>query len=135
LQQNLVGEMRFFKEGMSVGDLMNAYASGSPFTKVNEWDSTVGYCFHGDHAIGYFFNYYHVSVPDWILNETTPTDTIGMLYSFKKLAGSAEVGHTGNGGECSNTFNKCTTEARICRNMNGEQMMSLYALQRPSVTK
>jgi Glycosyltransferase 61 len=128
LNENLVGEARFFKDGMSVSDLMYAYASGLPFSKVDEWDET-GYCFHSDHAIGYFFDYYHVSVPDWLLHETTPTDNIRKLFSFKKLSGSNEGGHSGRGGECENVYDKCSAEARICHFVDSEQMTTIYKQQ------
>ena len=134
LQQNLFGEALFFKEGMSIGDLMKSYAKELSFTKVDEWRST-GYCFHGDHALGYFFNYYHVSVPDWILAETIPTDKIRKLFSFKKLADSPEERHTGKGGECDNAFEKCTAKSRICHYVDAEQMSKLYTEQQYSTAK
>ena len=130
IKQNLIGEMRFFQEGMSIGDLIHAYTSGLSFTNVEAWDDSA-YCMHGDHALGYFLNYYHVSVPDWLLSETTPTDDLRRMFSYKKLADSSEDGHSGKGGECGNVFDKCTTESRICRNFSPEQMNLIYA-QQPS---
>jgi len=44
LERNEVGEQRFFKNGMSVVDLMYEYASQQPFADVANWKS--GYCFH-----------------------------------------------------------------------------------------
>jgi Glycosyltransferase 61 len=131
LHENNVGEADFFQNGMSVSDLMYAYSLGLPFTKVEDWDTT-GYCFHSDHTLGYFFNFYHVSVPDWILKETSPTDNIRRLHSFKKLAGSTEDGHTGVGGECDNVNDFCTDKSRICHYVDTEQMVRLYQKQQSS---
>jgi Glycosyltransferase 61 len=131
LRQNNVGEVHFFTNGMSIGDLMYAYTSGLPFTKVDDW-RTIGYCFHSDHTLGYFFNFYHVSVPDWILAETNPTDNIRPLYSYKKLAGSTEDGHNGVGGECDNLRERCTEKSRICHYVNTEQMATIYHKQQSS---
>jgi hypothetical protein len=124
LKYNHVGEWQFFKDGMSVGDLMYAYTSGLPYKQVNEWKNT-GYCFHSDHALAYFFNFYHVSVPDWIINQTTPNDNIRKLYSFKPLIGS---GQTGKVGECKKHV-KCTEESSICYHVNSDQMMDAYNQQ------
>jgi Glycosyltransferase 61 len=132
LKYNHVGEWQFFKDGMSIGDLMYAYTSGLLYTKVVEWKDT-GFCFHSDHALAYFFNFYHVSVPDWILNETNPTDNIRKLYSYKKLSGSSEDGHTGKGGECDSIGNKCTDKSRICHSLNLEHMMKIHNQQQSSI--
>lgn len=128
LNQNNVGEASFFEDGMSVGDLMISYTSGLPFTKVDEWDQ-VGYCFHSDHTIAYFFNYYHVSVPEWLLNVTNPTDAIRIHYSYKKIVSNYERGHSGQGGECDNLHEKCTPESRICHYVGTEQMRMIYNQQ------
>jgi hypothetical protein len=32
------------------------------------------YFLYGEHALGYFLNFYHVSAPDWILEEATPIE-------------------------------------------------------------
>ena len=134
LDQNLIGEKQFFIEGMSIGDLMFAFASGLSFTGVDEWDGTdTGYCFHSEHALAYFLNYYHISVPDWLLYETTPTDSIRKLFSFKKIADGMDDG-TGTGlyrgSECGNVFDKCTAQSRVCHHLTSEQMTIMYMQQR-----
>ena len=60
LQQNGIGERRVFRNGMSIAQLMHAYATHQPFNDVFEWDS-VGYCLHSDTAWAYFLNYYHIA--------------------------------------------------------------------------
>ena len=128
LKQDPVGEKSFFTDGMSVGDLMYAYSSGLPYTRVHEWNRT-GYCFHSDHTLGYFLNYYHVSVPDHILKQTTPSDEIRKKFSFKTIAGSVENDHNGRGGDCDNLWEKCTRKSRICHYTNPDQMNRIYKRQ------
>jgi hypothetical protein len=63
-QHNYVNETLFFRNGMSVADLMITYMQGLPFTKIQEWKAnTFGYCFHSDHILAYFLNFYFITVP------------------------------------------------------------------------
>jgi hypothetical protein len=128
LAQDPVGERAFFTNGMSIADLMYAYSSGLPFTRVEEWNTT-GYCFHSDHTLGYFLNFYHVAVPDRVLETTRPTDEVRKQYSFKTIAGSGEQDHNGRGGDCDNLWDKCTPQSRICHYTHPDQMKKLYRQQ------
>ena len=116
LEQDPVGEKSFFTNGMSLGDLMYAYASGLPFTRVHEWNRT-GFCFHSDHSLGYFFDFYHVGIPDQALEETRPSDKIRERYSFQAIPGIRE---------CDNLHHKCAANSRICHYTNPELMNKLY---------
>jgi Glycosyltransferase 61 len=130
LEQNLVGEKQFFSDGMSVGDLMYAYSSNHPYTRVEQWNHS-GYCFHSDHTLGYFFNYYHVSVPDFKLKRILqPTAEVRKQHSYKAIADSAEIGHSGTGGECDNLRDKCAIDSRICHYVNSSQMEYFFNSQR-----
>jgi hypothetical protein len=131
LQLDPVGEKAFFHDGMSIGDLMYAYAAQLPFTGVAEWNRT-GYCFHSDHTLGYFLNYYHVAVPDRVLEETRPNDEIRKQYPVQTIAGSREKDHNGRGGDCDNLWEKCTRKSRICHYTNPEQMKRIYQRQAAS---
>ena len=127
LDQNHIGEKEFFLEGLNVGDLMYEYTARLPFTGVEQWKGT-GYCFHSDHTLGYFFNYYHLAVPDGSLHaDKTPTDNFRRDYSFKKLAQGHQIDKlNGKGGECDNLKNKCSMDSRICHYVESEQMETLY---------
>ena len=72
LQQNLIGELAYFRDGMSILDLMHAFSSKLSFTKVESWANGTGYCFHSDHALAYFFGYYHIGVSDSIFSYYNP---------------------------------------------------------------
>jgi len=62
IQKDFIGEAALFKEGMSVSDLMYAYATDQPFTRVDQW--TRGYCMHSDWMWGFFTNFYNLSDHD-----------------------------------------------------------------------
>jgi Glycosyltransferase 61 len=129
VESNNIGEKQFFSDGMSVGDLMYAYTSQQPYTKVEEWNQT-GYCFHSDHTLAYFMNYYFIAVPDTAFQTTKqPTDALRRDHGYQALAESAELPHRGIGGECDNLRDKCTAQSRICHYVNATQMEAFYKSQ------
>lgn len=119
LDQNLLGETDMFQQGMSLGTLMYQYAAQLPFTGVAWWNTT-GYCLHSDHALGYFFNYYHVGVPESILVKQDYADKIRMEYSYEFMVG---------GQECAHEKNSCLPDHRICHYVRPERMDEIYAKQ------
>jgi hypothetical protein len=122
LEKNLVGEKTFFTDGMSVMDLMYKYAADQLFMEVRNWQ--IGFCFHSDHAIGYFFNMYHISVPYSELDANVPlTDSLRKEYRFKALTDKI-VNRWNWQGECENE-NKCTADSPVCHYMQPSQMDKL----------
>jgi hypothetical protein len=120
LQLNLVGERQYFEDGMSVGDLMYKYSAELPFTGAQTW-TNAGYCFHSDHALAYFFNFYHLAVPDELLMLGDFDDRLRMEHSYARLAGDDE---------CKNKEDKCSVDSRICHYTKPEQMERLHIEQR-----
>jgi hypothetical protein len=59
LRDNIVGELEYFRNGMSLVDLIHAYVSAERYRDVDRW--TAGYCMHSDWVLGYFVNFYNVS--------------------------------------------------------------------------
>lgn len=119
LEQNHVGEKQFFREGMSVGELMIRYAAELPFTRVHEWNHT-GYCFHSDHTLGYFFDFYHVMLPDGSLNGKAMSDRLRRQSGYEYMEGQQE---------CQHEKEKCTSSARICHYVTPQQMQELYSVE------
>lgn len=120
LAQNLVGEKEFFREGMSVGDLMYEYSSGLPFSRVDQWKNGLGYCFHSDHALGYFFGFYHVVAPSSVIDKAEASDELRLknVFSYTTIT---------LGKQCNNERLKCNSNSTICHYVNPEQMDALYA--------
>jgi hypothetical protein len=59
LEENIVGERRYFRNGMSLVELIHAYVSAERYRDVDHWST--GYCMHSDWVLGYFVNFYNVS--------------------------------------------------------------------------
>jgi hypothetical protein len=59
LQEDVVGELRHFRSGMSLVDLLYAYVSAERYRDVDRWST--GFCMHADWILGYFVNFYNVS--------------------------------------------------------------------------
>jgi hypothetical protein len=121
LEQNHIGEAQYFRDGMSIADLMYAYSVRLPFTKVREWNGT-GYCLHSDHALGYFFNFYHLGVPAGTLKDgEAPNDNIRIHHhTYEFLQGDKE---------CKNEKQSCTGESRLCHYVTPDRMELFYNKQ------
>jgi hypothetical protein len=99
LQQNLIDELEFFVDGMSIIELMYTYAKQNLYTNIDQWKekkknnnnkTTNGYCLLSDTAFAYYMNYYHITVSDnTILQQqynNQPNDYIRPFYSFAQLS-------------------------------------------------
>jgi Fringe-like len=133
LNQNLVGEKSFFRDGMSVLDLIYAYSSGLMFSQVDNWANGVGFCFHSDHALGYFFGFYHIAVPEakwseWEYDLSNKHQQIDMLFndSLREEYGYANLIRDGVVG-CRFRGNRCNAMAPFCHYIQPDQMDTLYA--------
>jgi hypothetical protein len=60
---NRIGERTFFRDGMHLIDLMNAYVHNAEYLKVHEWGQGPGFCMHSDWVWAYFVNYYQLTEP------------------------------------------------------------------------
>jgi hypothetical protein len=122
LQLNEMGELPFFRDGMSVGDLMFRYASEQPYSNVANW--TWGYCLHSDHVLGYFLTSYHVSVPDSELKSNLqPNDSYRKNFKYTALTSAY---HQGRQGECAHERDACTVEHVVCHYIEPDRMKALY---------
>jgi hypothetical protein len=122
LQLNEMGERPFFRDGMSVGDLMYRYASDQPYSNVANW--TWGYCLHSDHVLGYFLTSYHVSVPDSELKSNlSPNDSYRKNFKYTALTSAY---HEGRQGECAHEREACTVDHVVCHYIEPDVMQALY---------
>ena len=119
LHQNLIGEQSYFFDGMSVLDLMYTFSSSLLFTKVDEWTNGTGFCFHLDHALGYFLGYYYIGVPDlvWSSYYLTPYN-VKHGYSYNRLSRQFDT--------CNNKRLDCGNSTTICHYNNPQSMYDLY---------
>lgn len=70
LSKDLVGELKYFEQGMSLFDLIYKYVNTERYRDVDKWKT--GFCMHSDWVIGFFVNFYNVSthVKNQWYNET-----------------------------------------------------------------
>lgn len=59
LKDNILGEQQYFRDGMSVSDLMGAHVRNNLFAEFSRHDWS--YCLHSDWSVGYYVNYYYLS--------------------------------------------------------------------------
>jgi hypothetical protein len=124
LQENIMGERSFFTDGMSVTDLMYRYATDQPFTEVRNWN--VGYCFHSDHALTYFFNMYHIAVPNHELDTRfRVTDALRKVYQYTALSNTTQDMFWCQG-ECVYEKEKCESSSVLCHYVTPDQMSALF---------
>jgi hypothetical protein len=121
LKENLIGENFVWKNGMSITDLMDAYAGHSPYTKHMGWRSP-GYCIHGDWSWGYFINYYAITEQSTSFsraNERTRIEqTLG--YNYGKPERNCK-----NEGQA-----KCTPDSHVCHGLHGVSMNFVVRLEK-----
>lgn len=89
LEENLVGELMAFQDGMSLSDVMDRHAAMLPYREYRIWDKETGYCMLGDWVLGYYANYYALGSP---VSSQLPFLHIdsGLGYSYYKMGRSCE---------------------------------------------
>ena len=124
LWQNHLGERSFFRNGMSIGDLLWEYSSQIvSSTSIKKWHH-VGYCLESHHLLGYFVSFYHISVPDFVLQQAVPQDRVRPEFSIQSLGEDSRA--------CINESMPppCTSNSSICHSITSmEQMQQLYSQQ------
>jgi hypothetical protein len=115
VDDNQIGEKALFKDGMSVSDLQNEYASFQPFTKYPEW--TIGFCLHSDWVWGFFTNFYSLAKhSDEERFKDVPHDRIegynqSEMYRLKRV--------------CGNERAMCEASSPICHYQKPDDMLRL----------
>jgi hypothetical protein len=116
LSLNYIGEAHIFRDGMSISDLMFEYSTRSPFSNVSSWST--GFCMHSDEALGYFFNFYHIAVPEHAMNGNIPlNDDLLKRYRFAYLTPD-------NAGTSERRF--CSPDNHVCHYTSPHQMHTLH---------
>jgi hypothetical protein len=147
LLDNFMGEARYFSNGMNVVELMYEFATQQPFGNVANWTTDGGYCMHSDHALAYFFNYYHIAATtESLLNATQhldygtgsgnndaatvlpdPTDVVLREYSIEAITNETVRSQRG---ECRHVRENCTVSHTVCHYIEPDQMDALEAVRR-----
>mmetsp|Transcript_7183 Transcript_7183/g.9319 ORF Transcript_7183/g.9319 Transcript_7183/m.9319 type:complete len:458 (+) Transcript_7183:81-1454(+) len=144
LNQNQVGELPLFRDGMSGADLMDAYTFDNAYLDVEKWSGDgVGFCMHSDWVFGYFINYYHLakkhdhhpSFTGDVLTDRMEGYNLSEFYDGRQTAA-----HRGRLRECrnSNDFHEgeknvfpngdayCGPKAHVCHRITSNRMRHLH---------
>ena len=123
LQENQLEEQHLFKEGMSVGQLMEAYAAVEPFTSHSNW--THGFCLHSDWALGFFFNFYFIGIHAGGRDDV-PHDRMAGYMGSEIYAGRQTHSVQATRRQCNNDSPRtCTSKSHICHYQTPESMKAL----------
>ena len=116
---DFLSESRYFKEGMSISDLMGAQAS------TGEHGS---YCLHSDWAVGYFVNFYNISGVRWKGPEHSTAKWYPEAPQTRLHPAGSEDSfiYRRNGGNCKAAGDTCTTSSLVCHYMNSTQMQRVH---------
>jgi hypothetical protein len=109
IERNLIKERPHFKDGMSIVDLMEAYALAQPFENHKEWDT--GFCLNSDWFFGFIIDHY-------------------VVPSYQAIEGSdLKAGFEGGStGICKNDGDKCNATGLIaCHYQTPTHMERLHA--------
>jgi len=141
LQENPLGEQAIFENGMRVADLLYEFSARHPFTNARNWNENVGFCLHSDVALAYFFNYYHIAVPDNILDEFQSSmgkksiQSLVEKHKYQAIRGGPERAKNGREGECLHKRDECRNQdSLICHYQKPDQMDQLWKQQQEKVT-
>ena len=129
LQENLLGERSFFKDGMTVAELIYQYSILQPYTKYKEWKT--GYCVHSDMGLAYFFNYYHIADPSpqqAVDGEAAHYNRISAYngtseHKTKKLLGNVYKSF----GFCKHkSLKTCSADSHLCHYIPNKHMLDMF---------
>jgi hypothetical protein len=129
LDENQLEEKYLFREGMSIGELMEAYAASQPYKGHANW--THGFCLHSDWALSFFLNFYYISNDfrnssqlDIPHNQMAGYMGSDYFVVYTRRAKRRKVQY----GQCNNDSPaKCTNSSHICHYQTPESMELLRA--------
>ncbi|GAX16463.1 hypothetical protein FisN_19Lh041 [Fistulifera solaris] len=124
LQQNLYGERQYFREQMSLSDLMHAYVSTHRFADHASWTEESSFCVHSDWIWGYFFNYYNLgnTLDDPKYPIAHNRFTSYRLSEQHSIKGPLSLQHrSAVEGEC-HYKTSCPPDAHFCHYVTAEQI-------------
>lgn len=131
LEQNQIGELSAFSNGMSLADLMHNYTYRHVYIDVKEW-TDVGFCLHSDHIWTYFSNYY-------FLSPTNPNVTFDhaeedRIYPYQDSRIYPMMWHKNPDREWGQCLHRdedtaCTTDSHICHRISQARMGELWGLE------
>jgi hypothetical protein len=131
LEKDGIGERSLFSPGMSLSDLMYAYATRFSYLNVENWKHRdVGYCFLGHGINAYWFNMYlydPIAMSGKKINQYESQTTLldyqnGTLRIDDKIPNGTKIDN-----ECyHDSADLCMMNATFCHYMTAEKMIELH---------
>jgi hypothetical protein len=121
LQVNHIDEREVFREGMSLGELIDAYVAWQPYSDFRNWSK--GFCLHGDWIWGFITNFYPISIHD-----PDPLFTLVPHARLQAYSGAETIPsdprNVSAGGQC---VRPCSIESHVCHYQTPSMMERLHA--------
>ncbi|KAL3923197.1 MAG: hypothetical protein SGILL_001790 [Bacillariaceae sp.] len=133
IAQDLIGEKRYFQDGMSVADLMDARVRSESYKGYKEWQD--GFCFHGDHYLATIVHLYGIlSEEDApVINERNVKDMATMSAIQDSELVIVSHNDTIRKGNCHNEYDHCDHNTSLaCHYQSQQEMIALHEQRRNS---
>ena len=123
IKKNWIGELYYYKDGMSLIDVILERVVAEPFVDYKNW--TLGYCFHGDHIPPIIAQIYQlVDSSSFDTRNNNDNFVIKPITRKDVRGGKTDIR---NGGNCYNDMNgRCLHNASFCHRQNATSMMSIF---------
>jgi hypothetical protein len=131
LEQNQIGELDAFSNGMSLADLMHNYTYRHAYMDVKKW-TDVGFCLHSDHIWTYFANYYFLSPTN--TNITFDHAEEDRIYPYQDSRIYPMMWHKNPNREFGQCLHRdedsaCTADSHICHRISEARMGELWGIE------
>ncbi|CAB9515884.1 expressed unknown protein [Seminavis robusta] len=123
LMKDRLGELQYFRDGMSLIDVMHTYVAKEPYVDHANW--TLGFCLHSDWVWGYMVNYYNISVAMGRRNKDLIVDRLG-AYNQSEINPPYSEAVLQLRRQCDFDSNQnCTQKAHMCHYVTPRHMRLL----------
>jgi len=119
--RDTIGEINVYQKGMTLVDLIYAYATKQPFSDYRNWNH--GFCAHSDWIWGYFIDYYKLSSP---LDNPNITRQPGLIEPYQ----NSMLHNKKSTGTCQFSYENCNPDSPVCHYVIPHQMKTLYLLSK-----
>lgn len=127
LLKNQIGEYQVYRDGMSLAEIMHAYAFNEPYSDHKNWK--LGFCMHSDWVWGYFSNFYNISIPIGRQSDKLSVDRIG-AYNLSEINHPEDNEKRHLERQCKLKTNEaCTMTAHMCHYIDPIHMKNLWTQQ------
>ena len=123
--QDTIGELQYYKPGMSIGELMLAYTKQEPH-----------FCLHSDWFVSYFVQYYNVSrhtitqpqfKDNWRWDDKMAQVSHDRLHTMDDALGESSDIYQTHDGNCKMNGAKCDVRAKVCHRADVAIMERVFA--------